>query len=98
MYHVSPEFFPAGRVLVTRTIPTVYSVPETLGIGPQRVSVNIGLKGLTLNFYSRVIAINIVSLRFLLTVTAAADTSSLAPMALSTGLTVCSSHHQKLLI
>ena len=60
MYHVSPEFFPAGRVLVTRTIPTVYSVPETLGIGPQRVSVNIGLRGLTLNFYSRVIAINIV--------------------------------------
>ncbi|KAK0507184.1 hypothetical protein JMJ35_010222 [Cladonia borealis] len=59
LYHVSPEFFPAGRVLVTRTIPTVYSVPETLGIGPQRLSVNIGLRGLTLNFYSRIIAINI---------------------------------------
>ena len=61
MYHVSPEFYPAGRVLVTRTIPTVYSVPETLGIGPQRLSTNIGLKGLTVNFYSRIIAINIVS-------------------------------------
>ena len=69
LYHVSPEFFPAGRVLVTRTIPTVYSVPETLGIGPQRLSVNIGLRGLTLNFYSRIIAINIVSRRFLASVT-----------------------------
>jgi len=53
-------FFPAGRVLVTHTIPTLLmgdhlsSQPE-----PQRLSVNIGLRGLTLNFYSRVIAINI---------------------------------------
>lgn len=62
-YHVSPEFFPAGRVLITHTIPTLLKgehlsdEPE-----PQRLSVNIGLRGLTLNFYSRVIAIDIVSI------------------------------------
>ncbi|KAL8716161.1 MAG: hypothetical protein Q9220_000066 [cf. Caloplaca sp. 1 TL-2023] len=58
LYHVSPEFYPAGKVLVTHTVPTALTV-ETVGIGPQRVSTNIGLKGLTVNFYSRIIAIDI---------------------------------------
>lgn len=58
LYHVSPEFFPAGRVLVTKTIPTALDV-ETLGIGPQRLSINLSLKLLTVNFYSRIVAINI---------------------------------------
>lgn len=61
-YHVSPEFFPAGRVLVTHTIPTLLKGEHLSdSTEPQRLSVNIGLRGLTLNFYSRVIAIDIVS-------------------------------------
>ncbi|KAL8908526.1 MAG: hypothetical protein Q9207_000736 [Kuettlingeria erythrocarpa] len=58
MYHVSPEYYPAGKVLVTHTVPTALTV-DTVGIGPQRLSTNIGLKGLTVNFYSRIIAIDI---------------------------------------
>jgi len=57
-YHVSPDFYPAGRVLVTHTIPTAL-VEESLG-GPQRLRVGVGLlKGLNINFYSRIVAINI---------------------------------------
>ena len=59
-YHVSAEFYPAGRVLVTHTIPTILE-GEDIGFEKQRLSTNIGLKGLTVNFYSRIIAINIVS-------------------------------------
>ncbi|KAL8811021.1 MAG: hypothetical protein Q9200_002138 [Gallowayella weberi] len=58
LYHLSPEFYPAGKVLVTHTVPTALTV-DTVGIGPQRVSTNIGLKGLTVNFYARIIAIDI---------------------------------------
>ena len=60
-YHVSSEFYPASRVLVTHTIPTLLE-GEDIGFEPQRLSTNIGLRGLTVNFYSRIIAINIVSL------------------------------------
>ena len=59
-YHVSADFYPAGRVLVTHTVPTLYQT-DTLGPVPQRVSTNIGLRGLTVNFYSRIVAINIAS-------------------------------------
>lgn len=58
-YHVSPDFYPAGRVLVTHTIPTLLK-EESLGGEPQRLRVGLGLaKGLNINFYSRVVAINI---------------------------------------
>lgn len=57
-YHVSPDFYPAGRVLVTRTIPSLLA-GEGIGGEPQRLSTNIGLKGLTVNFYSRIIAVDI---------------------------------------
>ncbi|KAI9817561.1 MAG: hypothetical protein M1827_001173 [Pycnora praestabilis] len=57
-YHVSSDFYPAGRVLVTNTIPTLLR-GEELGGEPQRLSTNIGLKGLTVNFYSRIIAVDI---------------------------------------
>jgi hypothetical protein len=62
-YHISPKFYPAGRVLVTRTIPTLL-VSEELGDKPlpQRLSTNIGPRGLTVNFYSRIVAVDIVSL------------------------------------
>ncbi|RDW92536.1 FAS1-containing protein [Coleophoma crateriformis] len=57
-YHVSPDFYPAGRVLVTHTIPTALG-EDTLGGEPQRLRVGLGLRGLTVNFYSRIIAVNI---------------------------------------
>ncbi|EKD14479.1 uncharacterized protein L3040_000007 [Drepanopeziza brunnea f. sp. 'multigermtubi'] len=58
-YHVSPDFYPAGRVLVTHTIPTALG-EERLGSNPQRLRVGFALtKGLNINFYSRIIAIDI---------------------------------------
>ncbi|KAI9056260.1 hypothetical protein LZ554_001187 [Drepanopeziza brunnea f. sp. 'monogermtubi'] len=58
-YHVSPDFYPAGRVLVTHTIPTALG-EERLGGNPQRLRVGFALtKGLNINFYSRIIAIDI---------------------------------------
>jgi len=61
-YHVSPDFYPAGRILASRTIPTLL---RSAGLGvkplPQRLSTNIGFRGLTVNFYSRIVAVNIVS-------------------------------------
>lgn len=57
-YHVSTEFYPAGRVLVTRTIPTALS-GEYLGDEPQRLSTQISFRGLTVNFYARIVAIDI---------------------------------------
>jgi Fasciclin domain len=61
-YHVSPNFYPAGRVLVTHTIPTALG-EDSLGGEPQRLRVGLGLsKGLNVNFYSRIVAINIVRL------------------------------------
>ncbi|KAI9670885.1 MAG: hypothetical protein M1817_003770 [Caeruleum heppii] len=58
LYHVSPDFYPAGRVLVTHTIPTLVKEPG-LQDQPQRLRVGLGFKGLAVNFYSRIIAINI---------------------------------------
>lgn len=57
-YHVSTEFYPAGRILSSRTIPTALEA-EAIGKVPQRISSQISLRGLTLNFYSRVVAIDI---------------------------------------
>lgn len=58
VYHVSSDFYPAGRVLTTRTIPTALG-DTFLGDNPQRLSTQISLRGLTVNFYARIIAINI---------------------------------------
>jgi hypothetical protein len=61
-YHVSADFYPAGRILISRTIPTLY-IEDALGAGEaQRLVTNIGLRGLTVNFYSKVVAANIVSI------------------------------------
>jgi len=58
-YHVSPDFYPAGRVLVTHTIPTALG-EDSLGGNPQRLRVGINLfHGLSVNFYSRIVAVNI---------------------------------------
>jgi uncharacterized surface protein with fasciclin (FAS1) repeats len=57
LYHVSPDFYPAGRVLHSYTIPTLLE-PEKLG-HKQRLTVRVTLKGPTINFYSRLVAVNI---------------------------------------
>jgi len=57
-YHVSPDFYPAGRVLVTHTIPTALG-EDALGGEPQRLRLGLGLKGLAVNFYARVVAVDI---------------------------------------
>ena len=57
-YHVSPDFYPAGRVLVTRTIPSALEA-EFIKDVPQRLSTQVGLRGLTVNFYARIVAIDI---------------------------------------
>lgn len=57
-YHISPDFYPAGRVLVTHTIPTTFG-EEHLGGQPQRLRLGLGLKGLTVNFYARIVAVDI---------------------------------------
>lgn len=57
LYHVSPDFYPAGRVLHSYTIPTLFE-PEKLG-HKQRLTVRVTLKGPTINFYSKLVALNI---------------------------------------
>jgi len=60
LYHVVDGFYPAGRVLATHTAPTLLkgehlaSEPK-----PQRVAFKIGLNGLTVNFYARIVAVDI---------------------------------------
>jgi len=60
LYHISDSFYPAGRVLHSYTIPTLYepSDPDLLG-HKQRLTVRVTLKGPALNFYSRIVAVNI---------------------------------------
>lgn len=57
LYHVSPDFYPAGRVLHSYTIPTLFE-PEKLG-HKQRLTVRVTLKGPAINFYSKLVAVNI---------------------------------------
>jgi uncharacterized surface protein with fasciclin (FAS1) repeats len=57
-YHASKEFFPAGRIFVSTTIPTALK-GEAIGGFPQRLSTQVGFRGLTVNFYSRVVAVDI---------------------------------------
>ncbi|OCK74739.1 FAS1 domain-containing protein [Lepidopterella palustris CBS 459.81] len=58
LYHVSPDFYPAGRILHSYTIPTLYE-PSDLGHA-QRLTVRAGLRGLTVNFYAKIVAANIL--------------------------------------
>lgn len=60
-YHVSPDFYPARRIFNTHTLPTLLE-GEHLSSSPrpQRLSINLGLRGLTVNFYSRIVAVDIV--------------------------------------
>jgi uncharacterized surface protein with fasciclin (FAS1) repeats len=58
MYHVTDDFYPAGRVLKTYTIPTLFTPSKNLG-HQQRLTVRVTLKGPAINFYSRLVAVNI---------------------------------------
>lgn len=59
-YHIGVGEYPASRILTTGTIPTV--LEETwLGGDPQRLRTSVGLAGVRVNFYSKVLAANIVS-------------------------------------
>lgn len=58
-YHISPEFYPAGRIFISHTIPTLLKGEHLPSKAPQRLSVHLGLRGFTLNFYSHFVVSNI---------------------------------------
>lgn len=58
-YHIGLGEYPARRILSTHTIPTALN-EELLGGEPQRLRTSIGLGGVSVNFYSKVVAANIV--------------------------------------
>ncbi|KAI0101273.1 FAS1 domain-containing protein [Daldinia grandis] len=57
-YHVVPDFYPAGRVLAHHTLPTALE-EEALGGRPQRLRVSVGLFGVKLNFFSKIVYANL---------------------------------------
>ncbi|KAL9949580.1 hypothetical protein D7B24_003022 [Verticillium nonalfalfae] len=57
-YHVGLGLYPAGRILATHTIPTALNEPW-LGDRPQRLRTRVGLTGVRVNFYDKVVAANI---------------------------------------
>ncbi|KIW00719.1 uncharacterized protein PV09_07704 [Verruconis gallopava] len=58
LYHIAPGLYPAGRLIFSHTVPTLYN--ETLlGDNPQRLVAKGGLRGISLNFYSKLLAANI---------------------------------------
>ncbi|KAH0543222.1 hypothetical protein FGG08_002483 [Glutinoglossum americanum] len=59
-YHVVPGRYPAGRLIVSHTIPTILDEPA-LGKEPQRLRIGFSLKGLDVNFYSHIRAVNITA-------------------------------------
>lgn len=62
-YHLVPGYYPAGRVLASHTLPTLLE-EGALGGRRQRLRVHLGLFGLRVNFYSKIIAPNLVSVLF----------------------------------
>jgi uncharacterized surface protein with fasciclin (FAS1) repeats len=59
-YHLGIGEYPASRILFTHTIPTTLKEP-LLGDKPQRLRTSVGLSGVRVNLYSKVIAVNFVS-------------------------------------
>ncbi|KAF3771306.1 FAS1 domain-containing protein [Cryphonectria parasitica EP155] len=58
-YHIGLGLYPAGRVLVTHTLPTALEEP-LLGDKPQRLRTSVGiLSGIRVNFYSKVVGLNL---------------------------------------
>ncbi|TLD29895.1 putative Stabilin-2 [Venturia nashicola] len=58
LYHVSPGLFPAGRLLFSHTVPTLLNETR-LGDKPQRLSAHLQFGGVKINYYSKVVAVNI---------------------------------------
>lgn len=58
-YHVGIGFYPAGRILHTHTIPTAYK-ESWLGGHHQRLRARVGLGGVRINFFSKVVGANLV--------------------------------------
>jgi uncharacterized surface protein with fasciclin (FAS1) repeats len=60
-YHLVPGLWDAASVFHSHTLPTQLEA-SSLGDGlPQRLAVRVGWRGLTLNYYSRIVAPDIVS-------------------------------------
>jgi len=57
-YHIGIGDYDAKRVLRTHTIPTLLDEP-LLGGKPQRLRTSVGLGGVRVNFYAKVVAVNI---------------------------------------
>lgn len=60
-YHIGLDTYNARRILTTHTLPTTLD-EKLLGKEPQRLRTSVGLGGVRLNFYSKVVAADIVSL------------------------------------
>lgn len=60
-YHLGIGEYPASRILFTHTVPTTLK-EKLLGDKPQRLRTSVGLSGVRVNLYSKVIAVNFVSL------------------------------------
>ena len=59
-YHIAPNVLPLREIFSSRTIPTLLEQSE-LGRYPQRISIQLSLRGLMLNYMSHPIRPNIVS-------------------------------------
>ncbi|TDZ20113.1 Aurofusarin biosynthesis cluster protein S [Colletotrichum orbiculare MAFF 240422] len=57
-YHIGLGYYDAKRVLRTHTLPTLLK-SKWLGDKPQRLRTSVGLGGVRVNFYARVVAVNI---------------------------------------
>ncbi|KAF5022509.1 hypothetical protein F66182_5411 [Fusarium sp. NRRL 66182] len=57
-YHLGLGDYPAGRILFTHTLPTSLEEP-LLGDKPQRLRTSVGVSGVRVNLYSKVVALNI---------------------------------------
>ena len=58
-YHISQDIYTTGRILASHTIPTALQ-EDSLGGEAQRLRVGLGLRGISINFFSRIIASNFV--------------------------------------
>ncbi|KAH8670636.1 FAS1 domain-containing protein [Ilyonectria robusta] len=57
-YHVGVGSYPAVRILTTHTLPTALE-EKFLGGKPQRLRTSVGISGVRVNVYSKVVAVNI---------------------------------------
>ncbi|BFZ56992.1 hypothetical protein PYCC9005_004042 [Savitreella phatthalungensis] len=57
LYHLVEGVYPAGRVLKAKTLETMYHEKEI--DGNQRIAIDINLRGVTLNYVSRVIYVDV---------------------------------------